>query len=90
MYYYYCIGLFFAIITYYVYSDINECDSINPCNDNATCADTFGSFTCTCNAGFTGDGTVCQSNNYCYAHFIYMYITKLNCTSLYRYQWMWI
>lgn len=28
----------------------------NPCSPNATCIDTPGSFTCTCNPGYTGDG----------------------------------
>ena len=41
--------------------DINECDSIHPCNGNANCTDTLGSFICTCNSGFTGDGLTCQS-----------------------------
>ena len=42
-------------------SDINECpDGVNShkCVDNATCTDTDGSYTCPCNAGFTGDGFV--------------------------------
>ena len=46
-------------------SDINECDSIRPCHISATCTDTLGSFICTCNNGFTGDGVTCQSNNIC-------------------------
>ena len=47
---------------YIVHADINECYSMDPCNDNATCTDTLGSFICTCNNGFTGDGLTCQSN----------------------------
>ena len=43
--------------------DINECVSMRPCHSNATCTDTLGSFTCTCNSGFTGDGMACQSNS---------------------------
>ena len=31
------------------------------CNENATCNNTFGSFECTCNAGFEGDGVNCTS-----------------------------
>ena len=40
---------------------INECDSPGTCHDNATCSDTFGSFTCACNSGFVGDGLNCSS-----------------------------
>ena len=41
-------------------ADINECLTEMPCDGNATCADLLGSFSCTCNAGFTGDGVTCQ------------------------------
>ena len=53
---------FFKILLLY-YSDINECVSVRPCDSNATCIDTPGSFNCTCNGGFTGNGMTCQSNN---------------------------
>ena len=46
-----------------LYSDVNECLTERPCDGNATCADTLGSYTCTCNAGFTGDGLTCQSKS---------------------------
>ena len=39
--------------------DINECDS-NPCDTNAFCENFDGTFTCTCNSGFTGDGMSCE------------------------------
>ena len=38
--------------------DINECDS-NPGDINASCENSDGIFTCTCNAGFSGDGMNC-------------------------------
>ena len=45
----------------YIHSaDINECElEIDPCNSNANCTDTDGSFNCTCREGFEGDGLNC-------------------------------
>jgi hypothetical protein len=41
--------------------DIDECSvGSHNCHDNATCEDIDGSFTCTCKAGYSGDGTDCQ------------------------------
>ena len=37
------------------------------CDPNATCADTEDAPVCTCNAGFTGDGTTCADVNECTA-----------------------
>ena len=36
--------------------DVDECSSSEPCNQNASCINTEGSFTCQCNDGFIGDG----------------------------------
>jgi hypothetical protein len=38
--------------------DVNECLN-SPCNVNATCTNAPGSYSCACNAGFTGDGALC-------------------------------
>ena len=44
--------------------DINECElRINNCDVNANCSNTFGSFECTCSAGFVGDGVNCTSKD---------------------------
>ena len=45
-------------------ADDDECsDSIlNNCDANAACTNTDGSFTCACNVGFSGDGTLCTGN----------------------------
>ena len=41
--------------------DIDECTAgKDDCDQNADCANTDGSFKCTCNKGFTGDGTTCK------------------------------
>ena len=40
--------------------DIDECAlSGSKCHSNATCNNTDGSFQCTCNNGFSGNGTMC-------------------------------
>ncbi|XP_072047045.1 uncharacterized protein [Amphiura filiformis] len=40
--------------------DINECtSSTDNCDANAACTNTTGSFTCACNAGYSGDGITC-------------------------------
>ena len=43
------------------FSDIDECISSH-CHTNATCNNTIGLFICTCEGGFTGDGTNCEGN----------------------------
>ena len=46
-----------------IYADINECDHDdgNNCHENAQCTNTEGSFTCSCQPGYTGDGINCTS-----------------------------
>nr|XP_034315266.1 neurogenic locus notch homolog protein 2-like [Crassostrea gigas] len=36
-----------------IFQDVDECQN-DPCRNGATCTNTPGSFTCTCNAGWTG------------------------------------
>ena len=47
----------------FCHADINECESddSNNCHKNAQCTNTVGSFTCSCNPGYTGDGVDCMS-----------------------------
>ena len=43
-------------------TDLDECAAeLDNCHENATCNNTFGSFECTCNSGFEGDGADCTS-----------------------------
>ncbi|XP_072042492.1 uncharacterized protein [Amphiura filiformis] len=46
--------------------DIDECAAgTDNCDPNAACTNTVESFTCTCNAGFTGDGISCRDIDEC-------------------------
>ena len=45
-----------------MHADINECtEGTSTCDINADCADTDGSYSCTCKSGYQGDGTTCTS-----------------------------
>ena len=44
--------------------DENECVNF-PCDENAVCENSFGSFKCTCLGGYTGDGFTCSDTNEC-------------------------
>ena len=47
-------------------NDIDECmDTVNQCSENAKCNNTFGSYTCTCKEGFTGNGKLCTDVDEC-------------------------
>ena len=47
----------------YLVLDVPECDrGVDNCHQNATCFNTFGSFGCLCNTGFTGNGFTCTGN----------------------------
>ena len=60
------------------HADINECElETYPCHFNASCTDTDGSFNCTCNEGFEGNGFNCAgtiSKHYYVDTYTYAYI----------------
>ncbi|KAF3980678.1 MAG: hypothetical protein HFP76_00920 [Methylococcales symbiont of Iophon sp. n. MRB-2018] len=46
--------------------DVDECtETPDVCGSNATCTNSNGSFMCTCNPGYTRNGTVCSSRCGC-------------------------
>ena len=46
--------------------DCDECTlKTDNCDVKAKCANKFGSFTCTCNTGYSGDGTNCTDDDEC-------------------------
>jgi len=45
-------------INYFFFIDINECNITSPCQQ--TCTNTLGSYQCSCNSGYTVDGTRCN------------------------------
>ena len=47
-------------------NDINECNTTSHmCHANATCANSVGSYNCTCKHGYSGNGTVCIGTCQC-------------------------
>lgn len=47
-------------------ADIDECKAGTAgCDANATCANSIGGFTCTCNNGYKGDGSTCTDKDEC-------------------------
>ena len=47
-------------LSIYFIVDVDECVLNVPCDANALCTNTNGSFECMCNAGYTGYGLVCS------------------------------
>ena len=68
-----------------LYLDINECESdvLNNCHENAQCTNTEGSFTCSCNPGYTGNGVNCTSKRPCLSGGMKRNITCVECMSCY-------
>lgn len=46
---------------FFIIPDIDECSTdTSPCDENAECTNSEGSYSCTCKQGFTGNGTSCE------------------------------
>ena len=48
----------------FLVTDIDECaEKTDTCDKHSACTNTIGSFTCTCQDGYSGDGHVCKGKN---------------------------
>jgi len=70
--YYYCIGCEDApwdpdsSFNSYKVNDVDECvQGTHNCDVNAQCTNTDGSYSCECNAGYSGNGVTCADINEC-------------------------
>ena len=53
--------VFFLVPCFLLLTDIDECVSgVHDCHRSASCANTVGSYTCTCNHPLAGDGKTCR------------------------------
>ena len=41
------------------HTDVDECKNSTRCHENANCTNTEGSYSCSCNDGYSGSGTEC-------------------------------
>ena len=67
-------------------ADVDECQLNGTCPEHSTCANTFGSFVCTCNEGFMRNGSVCIGKNYLWPC---TNLPSKNYLSSIRCWWMW-
>lgn len=48
-------------IDFFNFTDADICtEGSNDCAENANCTNVDGNFTCICNSGYAGNGTVCE------------------------------
>ena len=68
------LGLLEALINFvflYIILDRDEClDGTHDCDTNAACSNTEGSFSCSCNDGYMGNGTMCTSKAFIFSNLI--------------------
>ena len=53
--------------------EMDECTYLKPCDESATCVNTVGSYTCTCNEGYSGDGLTCDGKKH-FSQFLYVHL----------------
>ena len=54
-------GVLLIEYSFNFFTDVNECENgqTNPCDKDAICDNTNGSYSCHCKQGFVGDGSTC-------------------------------
>ena len=50
----------FFSYTIFLFVDIDECQTSNPCNDSTICENILGNFNCICPSGFENKTGVCK------------------------------
>jgi len=51
----------YKLLLIFIMPDFDECSlEPSPCDENADCTNTDGSYICTCKQGFTGNGSICE------------------------------
>ena len=54
---------YLRILKSVVFVDVNECVAqLDDCGTNSRCANTHGSYNCTCKQGYQGNGRTCTGN----------------------------
>jgi len=55
--------------------DDDEClMGTHNCNANANCTNTIGSFNCTCNSGYSGNGVSCSGMFFVFSHLLFFFL----------------
>ena len=70
--------ILYLIKTLFIFAaDLNECTALaSACHVNAQCHNTIGSYGCTCNPGFTGNGKTCTGTQFRNGKVIRKYIVQ--------------
>jgi len=55
---------------------VDECASEgeNDCDSQATCTNNFGSYSCACNTGYSGNGVICEGWVLFFFHWTFYFI----------------
>ena len=57
---YLLVAFTYLCYNFVIFTDVDECEGENGCHANATCTNTPGTYNCTCDIKFTGNGFDCE------------------------------